>query len=460
MTCGSLNNEFEPTGSDGVASQDVSVTGSVFNSLLQTLSIPPAFTVLRVNDLHHCREDVQQNLQKCIDKQYEQKICPVPEIIPHPVLPDVLIIPSACRDSSEVAPVDKEVIVDLLCGMAVLRGAEIFAPGVMAAPVAMNRGDKVAVYSDVKGLCRRGLTTRFDGDRMFLGNGTAVMSRHDIFVATATPSGTAVVMTEPVFDCPSLNGVLPGQIFLQNLPSIVAGHVLSPRPGEAVLDMCAAPGGKTTHIATLMKDEGTVVALDKASAKISKIKENASSLGLTCIKAFCFDGRKAANASTNSVVPTAVEDIWQPPFAPMTFDRILLDAPCSGLGQRPQVYNKMSLKELKSYPSYQRQLFSTAVQLLKDEGTLVYSTCTITLEENEGLVAWALKNHPEMRLVLQEPHIGGHGLPIADLSQDDRHKVQRFWPSSSMTETCVDSVSCDNDTIGFFIAKFIKSSGR
>ncbi|XP_071487096.1 tRNA (cytosine(72)-C(5))-methyltransferase NSUN6-like [Diadema antillarum] len=126
--------ENKPTGSDGVASQDVSVTGSVFNSLLQTLSIPPAFTVLRVNDLHHCREDVQQNLQKCIDKQYEQKICPVPEIIPHPVLPDVLIIPSACRDSSEVAPVDKEVIVDLLCGMAVLRGAEIFAPGVMAAP--------------------------------------------------------------------------------------------------------------------------------------------------------------------------------------------------------------------------------------------------------------------------------------------------------------------------------------
>ncbi|XP_054768066.2 tRNA (cytosine(72)-C(5))-methyltransferase NSUN6-like [Lytechinus pictus] len=426
--------------------------GIWFNKLLETLPIPPAYTIVRVNELLSHRDEVQQLLQERINKQYEQKRVKPPAVIPHPLLRDVLVIPSGHRDDPEVKPESIEVIVDLACGMAVLRGAEIFAPGVMAAPVVMNRGDTVAVYSDVKGLCRRGMTAKFEGERLFLGNGKAVLSRHDIFVASS--SGTAVVMTDPVFDCPSLNSILPSKIFLQNLPSILVGHILNPQPGEKVLDMCAAPGGKTTHIATLMKDQGTVVALDRASKKIARIEANAAALHLKCINAYCFDGTKACITGTEMAEG---KGDCQPPFPRLTFDRVLLDAPCSGLGQRPRIYSKMSLSEIKSYPALQRKLFSSAVSLLQEGGTLVYSTCTITIEENESLVVWALQKHPEMRLEKQEPHLGGPGLPVPGLSREDQQKVQRFTPTSHLASSNRGrTVTCDNDTIGFFVAKFVK----
>eukprot|EP00057_Strongylocentrotus_purpuratus_P011426 XP_011665900.1 PREDICTED: LOW QUALITY PROTEIN: putative methyltransferase NSUN6 [Strongylocentrotus purpuratus] len=438
---------------------DGETKGNWFSQLLKTLPIPPAYTIVRVNDLSSDREEVHQLLQKHINKQYEHKPFAPPTVVPHPLLRDVLVIPSGHqRDDAELKPDSKEVIVDLACGMAVLRGAEVFAPGVMAAPVAMNRGDTVAVYSDVKGLCRRGMTTRFEGERLFLGNGRAMMSRHDIMVATSSPSGTAVVMIDPVFDCPSLNAVLPSKIFLQNLPSIIVGHVLNPQPGENVLDMCAAPGGKTTHIATLMKDQGRVIALDKASKKIARIEAYAAALHLTCIRAYYFDATKAC--ASESEILKGKED-FHPPFPEMTFDRILLDAPCSGLGQRPMIYNKMSLSEVKSYPALQHKLFSSAVRLLREGGTLVYSTCTITPEENEGLVAWALQKHPQMKLEKQEPHFGGPGLPVPGLSSEDQEKVKRFTPASHLAGFNQGrTVSCNEDTIGFFIAKFVKLTDR
>jgi len=105
-------------------------------------------------------------------------------------------------------------------------------------------------------------------------------------------------MTEPIYLSPSFDNVLPSYLFLQNLPSAVVTHVLDPQPGEKILDLCAAPGGKTTHIAALMHDQGEVIALDKISNKVEKIKQNALLLGLNSIKAFCFDGTKALKLNT------------------------------------------------------------------------------------------------------------------------------------------------------------------
>nr|XP_054767470.1 tRNA (cytosine(72)-C(5))-methyltransferase NSUN6-like [Lytechinus pictus] len=117
----------------------------------------------------------------------------------------------------------------------------------------------------------------------------------------------------------------------------------------------------------------------------------------------------------------------------------------------------MSLSEIRSYPALQRKLFSSAVSLLREGGTLVYSTCTITIEENESLVVWALQKHPEIRLEKQEPHLGGPGLPVPGLSREDQQKVQRFTPTSHLASSNKGrTVTCDNDTIGFFVAKFVK----
>jgi len=115
-------------------------------------------------------------------------------------------------------------------------------------------------------------------------------------------------MSEALYAAPSLNAELTDAIFLQNLPSIVASHVLNPQPGEAVLDMCAAPGGKSVHIAVLMKNQGSVVAFDKTFPKVAKLHENIERFGLSCVQCFVFDATKALcdDGSTTREYPDKV----------------------------------------------------------------------------------------------------------------------------------------------------------
>lgn len=246
---------------------------------------------------------------------------------------------------------------------------------------------------------------------------------------------------------------------------MVVSHVLNPQPGERILDMCAAPGGKTTHLATLMHDQGEVIAMDKIANKVKKIKQNAELLQLNCIKAFCYDGTKALSVEKR-------EDKQEgPPFLPESFDRILLDAPCSGMGQRPNMAYSSTLKEVTSYQPLQRKLFTVAVKLLKPGGVLVYSTCTITLSENEEQVAWALETFPCLQLQPQEPHIGGEGMRGAGLALHQLKLLQRFDPSAGTLQgTDMESLQdcreedlvslANKDCIGFFIAKFMKLKGK
>ena len=131
------------------------------------------------------------------------------------------------------------------------------------------------MFADIEGKCCKGLTTFYDGHTFFVGNGIAMQNRSDWFGIDASNrfislyiallvvylicliiSGVAVKMTQPLYIAPCLDikNELCDMLYPQNLPSIVVSHVLSPAPGEIVLDMCASPGGKTTHIATLMKN--------------------------------------------------------------------------------------------------------------------------------------------------------------------------------------------------------------
>ncbi|KAF6131823.1 NOP2/Sun RNA methyltransferase 6 [Phyllostomus discolor] len=118
----------------------------------------------------------------------------------------------------------------------------------------MKAGDVVSVYSDIKGKCKKG-AKEFDGTKVFLGNGISELSRKEIFSGPPELKGIGIRMTEPLYLSPSFDNVLPSYLFLQNLPSAAVAHILDPQPGEKILDLCAAPGGKTTHIAALMHDE-------------------------------------------------------------------------------------------------------------------------------------------------------------------------------------------------------------
>ncbi|KAK3109203.1 hypothetical protein FSP39_025417 [Pinctada imbricata] len=360
---------------------------------------------------------------------YEDRKRKPPVMYQHPILEEVLIIENR-GPNTECQKSEKEVIVDLSCGMSVLRGADVFVQGIMGAPPNMLAGDHVSVYADLDGKCLKGSNKVYTGNKTYVGNGVAQRSRAEIFKTENPLSGVGVLMTEPLYEAPSLSDLSPHITYPQNFPSAVCVTVLDPQPGEVILDMCAAPGGKTTHIATNMKDKGRVVAIDKTEQKIRRVKRNAQNWNLTCIECYAFDSTKSCdvNSDFNN----------GPPYPPETFDRILLDAPCSALGQRPSLKNPMSLKTLKSHPVCQRKLLEKAVDLLKPGGVLVYSTCTITLEENEEQVAWAINKFPCLSLDEQIPFLGEVGRQCEGLSEDEISQLQYFNPVLSTTDVLPD----------------------
>lgn len=133
--------------------------------------------------------------------------------------------------------------------------------------------------------------------------------------------------------------------------------------------MCASPGNKTTHIAQLMGDAGLLIALDKSKSRVDVLKRNVERFNLKSIHVYAYDATKAFSKH--------FEDGWSPPFTEEKFDKILLDAPCSGLGNRPVLTTKLSTNDLLSFPKLQKKLLDTAVKLLKVNGVLVYSTCSV-----------------------------------------------------------------------------------
>lgn len=222
---------------------------------------------------------------------------------------------------------------------------------------------------------------------------------------------------------------------------------MNPGPNENVLDMCASPGNKTTHLAQLMADTGRLIALDKSPNRVALLKENIERFQFECVECFTFDATKAiSTTSTND---------WSPPFTGETFDKILLDAPCSGLGNRPILSTKISPKLVASFPKLQKKLLETAIKLLKVGGILVYSTCSVLEAENELNVAWLLQKYGDkIELEIASPLFGGPGLPNAGLNDDQRRKVQRFGPNLEESNEYTEII----DSTGFFISKFRKKS--
>jgi len=425
---------------------------------------PPLFTTLRVNVLNHDIKKVCDELQILLNERYNSKLNL--KVQQHSTLSDCLIIPSVIDD---VVPCQKHVVVDYMCGMAVLRGASVYPPGILCAPLNLSRGDHVAVFVDLSKKLLKG-STKYDDLKLFLGNGISYVSRNDLFKPSKTPLKVnfAVEMTNPIFRSPSLNDVLTDKIFMQNLPSIIAGHVLGPQPTEVVIDMCAAPGGKSTHLFSLMKGEGRLVAIDRSKHKLAKIRSNFHKL---------FDDKFLGNVSILNIDSSTLIDIdvCTSNKIPYLYDRVLLDAPCSALGQRPRLYADTTVTDhVMSYPVLQRKLLRAAVRLLKVSGVLVYCTCTTTADEDEKMVEWALETFPCLRLVPQIPHFGSNGRKGVSSLTDDQLEMLQYFPTSKSTlikdsilqidnnlsQNDFDDLDASNlsckDTIGFFIAKFIK----
>ena len=171
---------------------------------------------------------------------------------------------------------------------------------------------------------------------------------------------------------------------VQDESSMTAARFLNPKPGEFVIDCCAAPGGKTTHLAELMQNRGRIVAADIYETKIEHIKANAARLGIKIIEPLLIDARELGDK-----------------FYART-DKVLVDAPCSGLGvlrRKADIRWKKNPAELAELPALQEEILSSAAKTLKIGGTLVYSTCTITRHENQSIVEKFLATHKNFELI-------------------------------------------------------------
>lgn len=183
-----------------------------------------------------------------------------------------------------------------------------------------------------------------------------------------------------------------GYCQVQDESSMLVAHVLDPQPDELILDVCSAPGGKTTHIAALMQDRGRIVACDIYEHKLDRVMENARRLSIHIIEPKLMDAR----------------EVWKE--FPQQADRVLVDAPCSGLGvlrRKPDSRWRKTPKLLQELPKLQLEILRSAAAAVKPGGILVYSTCTLAREENQDVVEAFLRSAKDF--VLEN---AGQRLPV------------------------------------------------
>jgi 16S rRNA (cytosine967-C5)-methyltransferase len=197
--------------------------------------------------------------------------------------------------------------------------------------------------------------------------------------AVACPFSPHAIRVEGRHLITGLPGFREGLFVVQDEASQVASILLDPQPGERVLDACAAPGGKATHLAQLMANTGELLAMDVSRSKLPLILETAERLGI-------------------SIITTRAADLLQSGALPANaFDRILLDAPCSGLGvirRNPEAKWRLQPDDITRLAATQKVLLANAGRMLKPGGTLLYSTCSTSSEENELVVEDFLSHHP------------------------------------------------------------------
>lgn len=327
----------------------------------------------------------------------------------------------AVRPGVEPPRLRKHVEVDKFAGESILMSAPLFAPGFKSAPARFAADDEVS------------MVTRFvpswdkaAGPRMITcGNGIATRSSADMH---QQGSGVVVRTTVAPFRVPSIQdwpAFGAGLVLDQNLPSMAASRALDPRPGETILDACCGAGGKTTHLAQLVGNDARIVAVDRSVKKLARLRDRAARMGITCIEPVRATMDKLHGATGEA-----------------TFDKILVDPPCSALGLRPKLYVDLPARELDNFVENQLRIWDHVMDVVAPGTRCVHCTCTVAVEENEQLVARLCDKH-DLRIVDAGIPFAGTGIEVDTLSRDETRKLARFHPHR-------------DGTIGFFIAAMVK----
>ncbi|XP_055327396.1 tRNA (cytosine(72)-C(5))-methyltransferase NSUN6-like [Paramacrobiotus metropolitanus] len=454
-------------------------SGIAVEDFLKHLQIPPLNTVLRADRIP-CDRQAETIRDGLFHENRDRMLADCLSVTRIRELGDVWVIKNVCnmpgqpgspcgcllansdvnRNQTDVPP---EVVVDAAAGESCLRGAHIYAQGIMGCPAELRKGARVRIVSacgsslqltilywrpEMPDRCQSSVIS-VDPYLLYFFFLTLIKLDFIIaqrsFRANSFPSGIGIYVNRPLYPLLSLNEFLRAnrRFSAQNLPSCVAVQVLNPQPEEVVLDCCAAPGGKTLHIANLMHYRGRLVATDKSRQRAEELKKLCCDLD-GFVEVYPADATSMlADSFRNDATASG-----PPPYPAEMFDRILVDAPCSGSGLRPRLSLKsLHLKQICSCPRNQKAILKGTIPLLKRGGTLVYSTCSVLQRENEDVVSWTLEEFPNLKLTGQTPHLGKCGFLVDGLSIEQSRLLQRF--SVVPEENGL-------DTIGFFIAKFTK----
>ena len=226
---------------------------------------------------------------------------------------------------------------------------------------------------------------------------------------------------------------LLGYYYIQELASMLPSIALQPKPHETILDLCSAPGSKTTQMAAEMKNTGSIIANEVSLGRIRILASNLERCGVTNTIITKKDGIALCNRLQNEN---------------FQFDKILVDAPCSGEGtlrSSPKTYLMWNPNTIRTLSKLQKQLFRRAFEILKINGEMIYSTCTHAPEENEAIVNWALEEFGD------EIKIEKIELPIKPREGLTEWKEEKF---SKEIKKSARVYPHDNNTEGFFVSKF------
>ncbi len=331
---------------DGGLLEDLgAVSRSGLRGLLESLTRPPSRYYVRVNTLRTDVGSVLDGLRRRGLEFHEDEELEVALYAP-------------VRGPYEVRFEGKAVVADKRSAESVYLGSDLYAPGVLRAD-GVRRGNKVTVVTQ---------------DGVPVGSGVAVMDWNEIASARR---GLAVKVETSVYIAPKL-GNLPevqrGLIYSQSLPSMWAVVVADPRPGEFIVDMNAAPGGKVSFVAQLAGPSSRIVAFDRSS-KIERLRETLALLGVDWVRIVGADSRFASSLLGMS----------------SSVDLVLVDPPCTNLGVVPKLSDNKGISDAVTLARYQVQFVREAWRLLRPGGRLVYSTCTLTDVENEWVVEQAVE---------------------------------------------------------------------